>query len=262
MKLASVLAGATAVALALTATAASAGNVIDRGAAAGSVNINIPFVGSLNISGSTSNTNTVNLAQTAQTYSLLPGNIALFTMDSNGFAGDSANLTPTVGATFSLKGEVSQDCAYYTGGTDTTVDFGTIGINTSDNNPNGAFQMVGNDRTLEINSNLAGCNTKNTVKFSKTDLTASAAGGFDPAQFTNVIPVELQAKFTAGVPGATSGISGQTVNITAAGNQALENPYGAWKSPLNMTVRMKNPNKGLVAGSYTGSVGVTIAVAQ
>jgi hypothetical protein len=187
--------------------------------------------------------------------------VALFTMASDGFSGNTAALTTNVGATFSLTGQVSADCAYYTGGTNTDVNFGTIGINTSDNNPNGAFEMVGGDRTLEISSNLAGCNTKNTVKFTKTDLQNASQAGFDADQFTATIPVELSASYTAGVVGATSNADLQTVNLTQGGNVAVENTYGAWKSPLNMTVKMKNPGKGLLAGTYNGSVSVTIAVA-
>jgi hypothetical protein len=251
MKLASVLAGATAVALALTATAASAQGPVYRGAATGTIN-NIPLIGSFSGHVNTGDTwlgfdygtPAVKIAD-----ALNPGinsDVALFTMASDGFSGNTAALTTNVGATFSLTGQVSADCAYYTGGTNTDVNFGTIGINTSDNNPNGAFEMVGGDRTLEISSNLAGCNTKNTVKFTKTDLQNAS---------------QLSASYTAGVVGATSNADLQTVNLTQGGNVAVENTYGAWKSPLNMTVKMKNPGKGLLAGTYNGSVSVTIAVA-
>lgn len=266
MKLASVLAGATAVALALTATAASASGPVYRGAATGS--FNLPLVGTVNTTVKTGDSvlgiqygNAIVQALDAAN----PGinsNVALFTMDSAGFANNTAATTLSNGATFSLSGTVSQDCAYYTGGTNTTVDFGQIGINTSDNNPDAAFEMVGNDRTLDISSNLAGCNTKNTVTFTKTDLSTNAAAGFDAAQFTNVIPVELDANFTAGGVGATTNAGLVNVSLTQAGNQASASTYGAWKSPLNMVVKMKNPGKGLLAGTYNGTVSLTIAVAN
>lgn len=271
MKLASVLAGATAVALALTATAASAGPAVYRGGVTGTVQItppvviNLPFGGSFTIpgtsfSGSSNDSTIVGIAD-----ALNPGinsSVALFTMESAGFANNTAATTLSNGATFSLTGNVTPDCAYYTGGTTTSVDFGQIGINTSDNNPDAAFEMVGNDRTLDISSNLAGCNTKNTVTFTKTDLSTNAAAGFDAAQFTNVIPVELAANYTAGVVGATNNAGLQNVSLTQAGNQAVANTYGAWKSPLNMVVKMKNPGKGLLAGTYNGTVSLTIAVAN
>lgn len=246
MKLASVLAGATAVALAMTATAASASGPVYQGSVT-------PF----GVSGlQTNNTTAVQIAD-----ALNPGvndSTALMTIYSSGFAANTSSASTTNGATFSLSGTVTPDCAYYIGDTVTSVNFGTIGINTSDNNPDAAFEMVGNDRTLEISSNLAGCNTRNTVTFSKTDLSTSASAGFDAAQFTNVIPVELAASFKAGVVGATGNAGQQNVSLTAGGNQAAAGTWGAWKSPLNMVVKMKNPNKGLLAGTYTGTVGVTI----
>lgn len=251
MKLASVLAGATAVALALTATAASAGPVVYQGS-----------VTTPGLFGPVTSTNNlvVGLADLAN-----PGinsNTALITISSSGFANNTAAVTTSNGATFSLSGNVTADCAYYTGNANTNVNFGEIGINTSDNNPDAAFEMVGGDRTLDISSNLAGCNTKNTVTFSKTDLSTNAAAGFDAAQFTNVIPVELAANFTAGSVGATTNAGLQNVSLTQAGNQAAASTYGAWKSPLNMAVKLKNPGKGLLAGSYTGTVSLTIAVAN
>lgn len=271
MKLASVLAGATAVALALTATAASASGPVYRGAATGTFSVNTLF-GPVSVTGTakTGEASFFNIPGSGSAIVLAadaanPGidsNVALFTMDSAGFANNTAATTLQNGATFSLSGTVSQDCAYYTGGTNTTVNFGEIGINTSDNNPGAAFEMVGNDRTLDISSNLAGCNTKNTVTFTKTDLSTSAAAGFDAAQFTNVIPVELDANFTAGGVGATNNAGPVNVSLTQAGNQAAASTYGAWKSPLNMVVKMKNPGKGLLAGTYNGTVSLTIAVAQ
>ena len=267
MKLASVLAGATAVALALTATAASAEGSVYRGAATGTIT-GIPVIGSITGTVRTGddffgfNYGTPAIQALDALNPSINSNIALFTMDSAGFAGNTAAVTLSNGATFSLTGNVTPDCAYYTGGTNTNVDFGTIGINTSDNNPTAAFEMVGGDRTLDISSNLAGCNTKNTVKFTKTDLQNASQAGFDADQFTATIPVELSASFTAGVVGATNNASLQTVSLTAAGSVAAENPYGAWKSPLNMQVKMKNPGKALLAGTYNGSVSVTIAVAQ
>lgn len=251
MKLASVLAGATAVALALTATAASASGPVYQG----SVTTHGSFFG-VPVSTTTNNTLAVGVAD-----ALNPGinsSTALITISSNGFAANTAAASTTNGATFSLSGNVTPDCAYYIGNASTNVNFGEIGINTSDNNPDAAFEMVGGNRTLEISSNLAGCNTRNTVTFSKTDLSTNAGAGFDAAQFTNVIPVELAANFTAGVVGATTNAGLQNVSLTQAGNQAAASSYGAWKSPLNMVVTLKNPNKGLLAGSYTGTVGVTI----
>lgn len=269
MKLASVLAAAAAVTLALTATAASAGPEVHRGATNRSYFGNFPNIinqalgTTLSVQGSTRGSAVLNPVRAAVLEGAgLDSRVALFTMDSDGFADNQGTVNTSSSATFSLTGSVTPDCAYYTGGTDTTVNFGQIGINAQDNNPDAAFEMVGGDRTLDINSNLAGCNTKNTVTFSKTDLSTNAAAGFDGAQFTATIPVELSAQFTAGAVGATNNASLQTVSLLQAGNQTVPNSYGAWKSSLNMQVKMKNPGKALLAGTYNGTVGVTIAVAQ
>lgn len=258
MKFASVLAAAAAATLALTATAASAGPAVYQGATTA------PIVGTVKTGdsflGFDYGTPAVQLVDAAN-----PGinsNIALFTMDSAGFSNNLGTVNTTSDATFSLTGSVTPDCAYYTGGASTNVNFGQIGINAQDNNPTAAFEMVDSERTLDISSNLAGCNTKNTVYFSKTDLTTNASAGFDAAQFTNVIPVELSASFTAGAVGATGNAVPQTVNLTQVGTQIVPNTYGAWKSPLNIQVKMKNPGKGLLAGTYNGTVGLTISVAN
>src|SRR5690606_23511539 len=85
--------------------------------------------------------------------------------DNNGEAATS------VGATFTLTGSVSTDCAYHSGNNNTeTLDFGQIGIYASDNTgPAAAFTMVA-PATLSIDTNLAGCNTANTVRIQKTDV--------------------------------------------------------------------------------------------
>lgn len=255
MKMISLLAGVAAVAL--SATSALAGPAINQGSATGNVNVNVLGF-NLNLSGTTTNTGLLDVADGLQNFGLLPGSVALFTINSSGFANNTASTSTTNGATFSLKGNVTPDCAYYFGSANTTVDFGQIGINTSDNNPDAAFEMVNSSRTLDINSNLAGCNTRNTVTFSKTDLSTTNGAGFDPAQFTNVIPVKLVAKYTAGVVGGTSAVSENTVTLATAGNQASASSHGAWKSSLDMKLTLTNPGKGLLAGDYTGSVGVTI----
>ncbi|WP_292075990.1 hypothetical protein, partial [Brevundimonas sp. UBA7838] len=43
-------------------------------------------------------------------------------------AANNGTASDNDGATFTLKGAVSTDCAYYTGNASTTIDFGTIGI--------------------------------------------------------------------------------------------------------------------------------------
>ncbi|WP_156363255.1 hypothetical protein, partial [Brevundimonas sp. Leaf168] len=117
-KFAALMAGVAAIA---TAGAASA-DPIYQGSATGSVTI--PFVGTL------SGTSTNPFLVGAIDLIVNPGvnsNISLFTV-SGGSAGNNGQAIGNDGATFTLKGAVSTDCAYYTGNASTTIDFGTIGI--------------------------------------------------------------------------------------------------------------------------------------
>src|SRR5690606_30494322 len=93
-------------------------------------------------------------------------------VDNNGTAALSD------GASFTMTGTVSTDCAYYSGNNATeTLDFGQIGIYASDNTgPAAAFTMV-DDAEVSIDTNLAGCNTANTVTIAKTDLNGLVNAG-------------------------------------------------------------------------------------
>jgi hypothetical protein len=249
MKLASLLAGVAIVAM--TATSAAASGPIYKG----SVTTNGTIFG-FPVSVTSNNTGLVALADAFN-----PGinsSTALITISSAGFAANTAATTTTNGATFSLTGNVSADCAYFIGNASTTVDFGTIGINTSDNNPGAAFEMVGGSRTLDIDTNLAGCNTKNNVTITKANMTNTDGSGFDAAQFTDTLPFSIAATFTAGAVGAEANATQQNIGLGENASSTGAMPYGAWKSPLNMRLTIANPGKALLAGTYNGSVGVTI----
>src|SRR5690606_13694836 len=107
-------------------------------------------------------------------------------VDNNG----TAALTD--GASFTMTGTVSTDCAYYSGNNATeTLDFGQIGIYASDNTgPAAAFTMV-DDAEVSIDTNLAGCNTANTVTIAKTDLNGlvnAGASSYDSNVFQANLP--------------------------------------------------------------------------
>ena len=117
-KFASLMAGAAA--LAMIAAPAMAGTVY-QGSATGSQTFYIGPFPIATLSGTTNNTTLVGLVD-----ALNPGvnsNISLITI-----SGSSANNNGTAsnndGATFTLKGAVTKDCAYYTGNASKTIEIG------------------------------------------------------------------------------------------------------------------------------------------
>ncbi|MFA4900265.1 MAG: hypothetical protein WC563_12155, partial [Brevundimonas sp.] len=125
-KFASLMAGAAA--LAMMAAPAMAGTVY-QGSVTTNTTVNIPFIGPVTVQNTTNNTAAVLVADL-----LNPGlnsNTSLITI-SGSSAANNGTASNNDGATFTLKGAVSTDCAYYTGNASTTIDFGTIGIYASD----------------------------------------------------------------------------------------------------------------------------------
>ncbi|MDO9366968.1 MAG: hypothetical protein Q7T68_00200, partial [Sphingopyxis sp.] len=97
---------------------------------------------------------------------------------------DSGTATPTVNVVFTLNGTVNKDCSFYAGNNASarTINFGTIGVRTGDNeNVGAAFEMVG-AANADVETLTAGCNTNNTVEISKNDirgLVNNNPGGYD-----------------------------------------------------------------------------------
>ena len=251
-KFASLMAGAAA--LALTAAPAMADSIY-QGSATGSVSI--PFVGSL--SGTTTNTFLVGAIDLL----VNPGvnsNISLFTV-SGGSAGNNGTASTSDGATFTLKGAVSTDCAYYTGNASTTIDFGTIGIYASDNTgPANAFDMTA-PASVDIDTNLAGCNTSNTVTVSKNDirgLVNNSGAGYDSNVFQANLPYTVTGSYTAGAVGSTAAATqGNWISLGANANSTSAS-HGAWKSAMSLDVNIPVPSKSLLAGAYEGQLTVAI----
>ena len=245
MKLASLMAGAAA--LALVAAPAMAGTV-NQGAAVGGFSKGmygdmgfIDFVKTNGLGGQDSG-------------------ISVFTA-----TGSSANNNGTAsnndGATFTLKGAVSTDCAYYTGNASTTIDFGTIGIYASDDTgPANAFDMTA-PANVTIDTNLAGCNTSNTVTVSKNDirgLVNNSGAGYDSNVFQANLPYSVTGTYTAGAVGSTAAATnGNYINLAANANSTSAS-HGAWKSAMALNVNIPVPSKSLLAGAYEGQLSVNI----
>lgn len=178
-------------------------------------------------------------------------------------ADDNGTAEGSDGASFTLTGTVSTDCAYYSGNNDTeTLAFGQLGIYASDNTgPAAAFTMV-DDAEVTIDTNLAGCNTANTVKIQKTDLNGlvnAGASAYDSNVFQANLPYSVTARYVASpATGGPAAGTNQTLTVATTSDQASAQ-HGAWKSAMALDVVIPVPAKALVAGSYAGTFGVTIS---
>ncbi|WP_297803137.1 hypothetical protein [uncultured Brevundimonas sp.] len=177
--------------------------------------------------------------------------------------GDNGTAESSDHAQFTLKGKVNTDCALYSGSSQShTLDFGTLGIYASDNTgPANAFDMV-DDATVSIYTNLAGCNTANNVVLSKNSVqglvNTGNTGGFDTNVFQKNLPFKVVANYTAGTDGVEEAGSPQTLTADV-GDLSATRAHGAWKSPLALHVTIPAPTASLLAGDYSGWVRVEIS---
>jgi hypothetical protein len=175
---------------------------------------------------------------------------------------NAANATDV--KTFTLTGSVNKDCSFHAPLSNNgarTINLGVIGVNTgSDNSIADAFNQV-SAGGLKITTASAGCNTKNTITVAKAaDGMSNTAntGGFDSNQFTNKIPYSVQASWTSGAADVSQ--AGVSRNFTVATNAATGSAtVGAWRSSLSLDVVIPAQTLGLLAGSYSDTVTVTLA---
>lgn len=167
-------------------------------------------------------------------------------------------------ATFSLAGNVTEDCAFYTGtNNNLAFDFGQIGVYVSDNTgPAAAFTMVA-PAVMTFDTNLAGCNTPNEITITKDSISGMVnnnGGGYDSTVFQNTLPYEISAQYSA-VNGTGVGTGGQRTLKVLKDDADGENKaqHGAWKSDMSIVVTVPQADKALLAGNYAGKFTVTIA---
>lgn len=176
---------------------------------------------------------------------------------------DSQTATPTVSVAFTLSGSVNKDCSFYSGNNAgaRNIDFGVIGVRTGNNeNVANAFEMVGNAEA-EIETLTAGCNFNNEVEIVKSDVRGmvnGAAGGYDTDEFQANIPYSVTASWTGVALNATTAGSAQTLEVDTAELSDLRQ-QGAWRSAMSIDiVAPAISNKGLVAGTYSGTTTLTL----
>ena len=257
MKITALLAGVAVMAI---AAPSFAGDPVYQGSAISPVAFSIPNQLSMNANQNIQNVGQIHAADNLQNLGTLPANVSLITI-SGGAANNNGTAETSDGATFTLKGNVSTDCAYYTGNVNTTIDFGQIGIYASDNTgPANAFDMTA-PANVVIDTNLAGCNTSNTVTLSKNDirgLVNASGAGYDTNVFQANLPYSVSASYTAGPAGsAAPGTTGNHVVLAANANSASAT-HGAWKSAMALNVNIPVPSLSLLAGAYEGQMTVEI----
>jgi len=189
----------------------------------------------------------------------------------NGFTSDGLHALPddttpattSVTNSFTLSGTVNKDCSYYSGAANNQVSIplGAIGVRngnteTTSNlfNQNGGFNV-------EITSTSAGCNTENTVTVSHAanGLVNPNPGSYDSTQFTAKIPYTIVTGLAHATPlGTTAAGTFQTFSVApnTASNSA---DYGAWRSSMTVTAQIPAQTLGLVAGTYSDTIVVTLA---
>ena len=185
----------------------------------------------------------------------------------SGIPDDTTTATPTVQHAFTLTGSVARDCSYFglgdlSSGSAYTIPLGAIGVRNGDNElVNNLFNQNG-DFTYDIATTTAGCNTNNTVTVTKNadGLRNTAAVGFDNTQFTNHIPYSVLVGIASATTNTSSGAVGQYTPMTVAANAASNTEtLGAWRSSLHLTATIPAQTLGLVAGTYSDTITVTLA---
>ena len=212
-----------------------------------------------------------NALQNPNTTGSIGGNPTVYTTANSGSRFHQEGTAPdnteaaseSVANSFTLTGSVTKDCSFYGGGqTGHTINLGTIGVRTG-NNDNVSIAFNQRDAvTANVNSATAGCNTNNTVTIAKTNgsdgLKNFTPGSYDSNQFTDRIPYTVNASWTGVAAGSTA--AGTTQTLAVAANQGNNNKSGgAWRSAFNMDVNAPAQSKGLVAGTYTDTITVTLA---
>ncbi|SEK93568.1 hypothetical protein SAMN05216382_1142 [Sphingomonas palmae] len=164
--------------------------------------------------------------------------------------------------TFTISGTVSKDCSFYGGGSSShNMGLNTIGIRTNnDANVSQAFAQA-SDINASFRTETAGCNTRNTVSIKTAGaLMNTTTTDYDSDEFTNSIPYTVDATWTGVTSGAKKG-SKQEILTTAGVSKTYPLTGGAWRSAFDMQVNAPAQPKGLVSGTYSDTIEVTLAAA-
>jgi hypothetical protein len=196
-------------------------------------------------------------------YASPPANQPFFGPGGGQVTDDTTTATPTVINTFTLTGTVAKDCSFFSGATQThQINLGAIGVKNGNSESAATAFTQAAPFNFDIQTTSAGCNFDNTVTLAKSanGLVNTAPGGYDSSEFTANIPykatVGVQKAVNAGATG--TGIYHAFVVDVAqnTGNMHL----GAWRSLLTLNVNAPAQTLGLVAGTYSDTMTLTLSV--
>ncbi|HEX3917690.1 MAG TPA: hypothetical protein VHW60_10160 [Caulobacteraceae bacterium] len=160
---------------------------------------------------------------------------------------------PTTNVPFALSGSVASSCLMSFASTSVPVgNNGVIPIDTNAADTSTYFHMTdANDYGLE--AGFAGCNTASTVSVVKTNgangLETNNTSAFDKSVLQNNLPYSVQFGFDHGA-------NGDPVTVSAAGATITNQP--AFSGSANISVVIPQATLGLVSGTYTDTVTVTL----
>lgn len=168
-----------------------------------------------------------------------------------------AQTSPT--AAFSVTGSVTATCVLGTFG---SASLGTI---TVDLTPGGSnlFKVTTPINTTGPSTN-GGCNDGVTVGLTKSALgltTTPDGSGYDTNVFQSNIPYAVTAFWSGPARGSTgAGVTATQQVTTGASAQVATATGGAFISPINTVISVPVTSKAVLAGTYTDTVGVQLAV--
>ncbi|MDR6834395.1 MULTISPECIES: hypothetical protein [unclassified Sphingopyxis] len=202
------------------------------------------------------------LASTTAMAQATPAANATFVNGAN--PGNVGTAAASETADFTITGTVSQACVLGAGGDLNDVNFGTIGIYAdATSTVENVFTSVG-PANGHTRTNLAGCNTSNTMTIRKTNgvdglRNTANVGGYDSNVFQANIPYSIAAQYTAGAVGTLvpqASISQFSVSTTEDQDSKSN---AAWKSGAAFRIDISDPTKALIAGTYSDTVTVELA---
>lgn len=159
-----------------------------------------------------------------------------------------------VTAAFDITASVAADCVLGLSNSN-DLNFGQLGIQADgDAGVENAFRLASGNNYGTIDTNLAGCNARNTVKLVKTNgvegMKNASNAGYDSNVFQASLPYDAFVHYTAGAVGSV-GAGATDYHVSAYSNAPQgQQSHGAWRSALMVYVNIPAPAKAVLAGDY------------
>jgi UDP-N-acetylenolpyruvoylglucosamine reductase len=115
---------------------------------------------------------------------------------------------------------------------------------------------------FDIQTTSAGCNFDNTVSLTKSanGLVNAAPSGYDSSEFTAKIPYKATVGVSKAVNAGATGTGIYHAFVVDVAQASGSMHLGAWRSGLTLNINAPAQTLGLVAGTYTDTITLTLAV--